>query len=489
MSTYPAAGLHVDIFGMPSPALQMGCKDSHWAELAGNPSVLNNGDANTLLISITNNSMAGKVAFTTESPIYLLFVVTPEQANANSFMRPWALCTQEQLNEKGVTLSFPKYPIELKNSGGGIVQSKYATCFQDPKLGFISAGGDTALSNSLSGWKLTPNQPFNLQTGESIIIQLDNIRTNLPAGPSQGYCKVELLVDDNKNNFSTTFGPVQKSGTVLRKNQPPQGGKTLAETLTVAGNINIKGFAKEDEGHLSMDHGNIKISHGNVLVGKGDVELAEGNLSVRNGDLTIIQTAEGEKAPHLNIINNKGKVGETVDINLSGCALSYDPGNGSNKPTPPASRISSMLATGGSADLIFSNKNLQIEENGTVHNFEAEPVERLRIKSDGKITVGGQPPIKVKFYENVGQGIPTNTDFTNKEYIAFVGGHFSSSSDKYMPPIGIICVENKNIALWQIFIPKANPNQQNSPYNELRYNVLVVAIHRNLVETIGTLPE
>lgn len=244
---YPGTGLEIGFLGLPL--------------------VFNDGKAeNTLTIALTNNNFFGTlepaqdstIVFNQDTPISLWFVVDVTQASAGA-ERYWALTSYDALHEAKVALTASPGDWDIRRS--------------DDLSG-------SPLYDSLNGWELTAREDVVLSPGQSLLLTLSGLTTDLPDGPAFGYVQVVMPHLDTNNNvarsLTKTIGPITKSRVMLTGERMGIGTGTPNSTLEVNGAVRARGGDPGEDG----DNNN-----GFFFDGVGDVD--SGMTSLEDGDLTF----------------------------------------------------------------------------------------------------------------------------------------------------------------------------------------------------------
>lgn len=328
---YPANGLEINFLGLPM--------------------VVSDGQTeNTLTLALTNNNFSGRtsgdqdrsITFTPNTPIYVWFVVDDQQASAVA-ERMWALTSYDAFHAGNVKLT--------PGSGNWDVERS------DDLTG-------NPLNDSMHGWKLTAKETLSLTPGQSLVLTLSGLTTNLPNGHTSCYCQVDLPVLDaygeEAESLLKVIGPITKSRLMIVGDKVGIGMANPSAALDVNGTVRARGDVKTD---------------GDVQAG-GDITTT-GDATITGGDLTVESSHKGGLGPRLRLINTGGTKGAAAAIEFSG----YDTrGDGDT----PAFRINCEDDGHASADLVFSTKGPGVSATLT---------ERLRVTSDGRITTTGAAAI------------------------------------------------------------------------------------------------
>lgn len=320
---YPANGLEINFLGLPM--------------------VFNDGKTvNTLRIGLTNNNFFltldpdrdATITFGPETPVYFWFVVDEGPASAEA-IRNWALTSDDALHDALVSLSISPNPgdWDIERSDG------------------LSGN---PLNDSLSGWKLTPRKSVPLLPGQSLLVTLSGLKTDLPDGPASGYCQVDMPHINAYGKVAKTMvkviGPIIKSGVGVAGRTDENA--AARPTITARADVDVVGEIKAT----------------------GDLKV-EGAIIAAGGEAAVESTKAGDVGPRLRIINKAGGKGSAAAIELSG----YDTRRAEFGDIP-AVRISGEDDGTYSGHLVFYSKG----------NAPKAPLtERMRLTSGGNLVVAG----------------------------------------------------------------------------------------------------
>lgn len=244
---YPGNGLEIGFLGLPI--------------------VFNDGQAeNTLQIALTNNNFFGSlepaqdsdIVFNQDTPLSIWFVVDVAQASADA-ERYWALTSYDALHDARVTLAAGPGDWDIRRS--------------DDLSG-------TPLNDSLKGWRLTAREDVVLSPGQSLLLTLSGLTTDLPDGAAFGYVQVIMPhLDANNNearNLTKTIGPITKSKVMITGERMGIGTGSPNSTLEVNGAVRARGGDPGEDGY---------DNNGFFFDGVGDAD--SGMTSLEDGDLSF----------------------------------------------------------------------------------------------------------------------------------------------------------------------------------------------------------
>lgn len=244
---YPGNGLEIGFLGLPI--------------------VFNDGQAeNTLQIALTNNNFFGSlepaqdsdIVFNQDTPLSIWFVVDVAQASAGA-ERYWALSSYDALHDARVSLTAGPGDWDIRRS--------------DDLSG-------TPLNDSLKGWRLTAREDVVLSPGQSLLLTLSGLTTDLPDGPAFGYVQVIMPhLDANNNearNLTKTIGPITKSKVMITGERMGIGTGSPNSALEVNGAVRARGGDPGDDGY---------DNNGFFFDGVGDTD--SGMTSLEDGDLSF----------------------------------------------------------------------------------------------------------------------------------------------------------------------------------------------------------
>lgn len=198
-------------------------QDLH-VSIVGSATLLNlDSTPNTLTIALTNgnmfegNSAETDIVIKAENKLALYFIAddTSGATSKNQFKLNWALSSRAKIKAAKAHLYLPGETVDynqLKDQTPGWTLSQGQAPEPVDKHGKIVPN---ATISSLQGWELIPDKDYTLKAGESLLVVISNIITDLPDGPSLGYMYLKFKDKHNVENHFTKFGPVQKTPNII----------------------------------------------------------------------------------------------------------------------------------------------------------------------------------------------------------------------------------------------------------------------------------
>ncbi|KAA3634716.1 MAG: hypothetical protein DWQ02_10950 [Bacteroidetes bacterium] len=227
-------------------------------EIVGSGTILNNGVSNTLHVGITNNNLLPvltkkqrNITFDDRCYINLFFVVDDKQTISKKD-RIWALTSFDKFPKpKDLDIMLPFNPSSSKKTkNSNDTDTSNWSCTKTKE------GTPNTLDYSLKGWKISRKKgnPLTLSPGETIIIQINNIKTNYPDGPTipyyefygpgpvyDAYHQIIKGKTQIQKLKSSSFGPVYKTPNILRGQKVGIDKNSPLVSLDVDGGIRVKG--------------------------------------------------------------------------------------------------------------------------------------------------------------------------------------------------------------------------------------------------------
>ncbi|KAA3634715.1 MAG: hypothetical protein DWQ02_10945, partial [Bacteroidetes bacterium] len=237
----------------------------------GSSTILNNGETpNVLHIGITNNNLipsadtnALKVNLEAKkSALHIWFIINDKQADDDA-NREWALASYDKFDAD-------KLPVRVIDKNGNDDTDNWKITGDTSN----TPGVQVIKNASLRGWKLIPQVDRTLSPGQTLRIQISEIVSDMPDGPSSAYFRADSKDGDfDEAWFSTIFGPVIKTHHVQRKNRIGIGTNDPAVTLDVRGGIRAKGGApgpggENNAGYTFSDKGDPDSGMSNSISGQ-----------------------------------------------------------------------------------------------------------------------------------------------------------------------------------------------------------------------------
>ena len=206
-------------------------------EIIGSGTVLNNGvTPNTIHFGITNNNLFGAsnpnhvdIPITTNTKIFIWFIVDDKQASSHNPDREWALTSYAAFHNNQVKVNI------ILPDGADDTHNWIISRNKPSALKRVSP----TLTSSLDGWELIRKSETKIKPGGTLKIQISGLVVFPQDGPTVGYFRWLTPT----GGTMLTFGPIQKTPHVLRGNKVGVDTNAPAVSLDVRGGIRAKGGA------------------------------------------------------------------------------------------------------------------------------------------------------------------------------------------------------------------------------------------------------
>lgn len=191
------------------------------------PDILNdNNSENTLSIGVFNTLMPstsggnnGNYTIRSGSKLFFRFITDDQQANANTYTRPWGLTSNDLIHASTVKIS---------GSPGKWTPSNEENVDYRPDL---------------KGFVLTAEQDLVLKPGEHISVTISGLKSGLPSGPTTAFFRFQPG-SRSECPIMSMYGPIQKSPIHTDKQKAGIGtNQTNAATFNIKGGMRAEGGA------------------------------------------------------------------------------------------------------------------------------------------------------------------------------------------------------------------------------------------------------